>query len=203
MMTPLNLSVNIYKFILSIKENALIFSICDNMATEDELHTKIEELEKRKSELIERIKQLNRRIRYKKYEQKALIPFLEQTREVQIIPFRKQKRALEFRISTAAYTPRMEKELLKELKKVDEQLDKVKEVERARRKQVYVEKDILEGETEIGTIEVQLKAIREELKKLYDDLKGMRITARKQAAADARADEDLVALGDLALIEKE
>lgn len=173
------------------------------MATEDELRIKVEELEKRKSELIERIKQLNRRIRYKKYEQKALIPFLEQTRDIQVIPFRKQKRALEFRISTAAYTPKMEKELLKELKKVDEQLDKVKEVERARRKQVYVEKDILEGETEIGTIEVQLKVIREELKKLYDDLKGARISARKQAAAEARADEDLVALGDLAMIEKE
>ena len=173
------------------------------MATEDELRIKIEELEKSKSELIERIQQLNRRIRYKKYEQKALLPFLEQTKDVRIIPFRKQKRALEFRISTAAYTPRMEKELLKELKKVDDQLDKVKEVERARRKQVYVEKDILEGETEIGTIEVQLKTIREELKKLYDDLKGVRIVARKQAAADARADDDLVALGDLALIEKE
>jgi uncharacterized coiled-coil DUF342 family protein len=173
------------------------------MATEDELRIKIEGLEKKKSELIERIKQLNRRIRYKKYEQKALEPFLGQTRDVKIIPFRKQKRALEFRISTAAYTPRMEKELLKELKKVDDQLDKVKEVERARRKQMYVEKDILEGETEIGTIEVQLKSIREELKKFYDELKEIRIAARKQAAFDAKADDDLVALGDLAMIERE
>lgn len=173
------------------------------MATEEELRSKIDELEKRKAELIERIKQLNRRIRYKKYEQKALLPFLEQTKDVRVIPFRKQKRALEFKISTAAYTPRMEKELLKELKKVDDELDKVKEVERARRKQVYVEKDILDGEAEIVGIEGQLKGIREELKKLYDELKGMRLAARKQAAADARAEEDLVALGDLALIEKE
>jgi uncharacterized coiled-coil DUF342 family protein len=202
--TPLlKLADNLFKSILSINEKVAYFHPVITMATEDELRIKIEELEKSKSELIERIQQLNRRIRYKKYEQKALLPFLEQTKDVRIIPFRKQKRALEFRISTAAYTPRMEKELLKELKKVDDQLDKVKEVERARRKQVYVEKDILEGETEIGTIEVQLKTIREELKKLYDDLKGVRIVARKQAAADARADDDLVALGDLALIEKE
>ncbi len=171
------------------------------MASEEELRSKIDGLEKGKSELIERIKQLNRRIRYKKYEQKALLPFLEQTRDVRVIPFRKQKRALEFRISTAAYTPRMEKELLKELKKVDEELEKVKEVERARRKQVYVEKDILDGEAEIVAIEVQLKGIREELKKLYDELKGARMSARKQAAAEARAGDDLVALGDLALIE--
>jgi uncharacterized coiled-coil DUF342 family protein len=173
------------------------------MADEEELRAKIDELEKKKSELIERIKQLNRRIRYKKYEQKALEPFLEQTKDVQIAPFRKQKRALEFRISTAAYTPKMERELIKQLKKVDEQLDKVKEVERARRKIRYVEQDITEGESEIAKIEVDLKAIRDELKKLYDEMKGYRISARKQAQAAARAEEDLVALGDLALIEKE
>jgi uncharacterized coiled-coil DUF342 family protein len=170
---------------------------------EEMLKTKVEELEKKKAELIERIKQLNRRIRYKKYEQKALQPFLEQTKDVQVASFRKQKRALEFKISTAAYTPKMEREILKHLKKVDEQLDKVKEVERARRKIKYVENDISEGESEIVKIETELKVIREELKKYYDEMKTMRISQRKQAAAQARAEEDMVALGDLAFIEKE
>ncbi|MFH1785387.1 MAG: hypothetical protein ABH842_03080 [Candidatus Micrarchaeota archaeon] len=170
---------------------------------EETLRATVEELEKKKSELIDRIKQLNRRIRYKKYEQKALQPFLEQTKNVQVASYRKQKRALEFRISTAAYTPKMEKDLLKHLKKVDDQLDKVKEVERARRKIKYVESDIFEGENEIAKIEVELKTIREELKKHYDEMKTMRISARKHAAAQARAEEDLVALGDLAFIEKD
>ncbi len=170
---------------------------------EEELKGKIDELEKKKSELIERIKALNRRIRYKKYEQKALEPFLEQTKDVQVAPLRKQKRALDFRISTAAYTPKMEKELIKQLKKVDEELDKVKEVERARRKIKYVEQDITDGETEILKIETELKVIREELKKLYDEMKGYRMTQRKQAQAAQKAEDDLVALGDLALIEKE
>lgn len=170
---------------------------------EETLRTKVEELEKKKTELIDRIKQLNRRIRYKKYEQKALQPFLEQTKNVQVASYRKQKRALEFKISTAAYTPKMEKDLLKHLKKVDEQLDKVKEVERARRKIKYVESDISDGESEIAKIEIELKAIRDELKKYYDEMKTMRISARKQAAAQARAEEDMVALGDLAFIEKE
>ncbi len=173
------------------------------MTDEDTLKAKIDELEKKKGELIDRIKQLNRRIRYKKYEQKALEPFLEQTKDVQIAPYRKQKRALEFKIATAAYTPKMEKELIKHLKKVDEQLDKVKEVERARRKIRYVEQDITEGESEIGRIEVELKTIRDELRKLYDEMKSFRISARKQAAAQQRAEEDLVALGDLAILEKD
>ncbi len=170
---------------------------------EDVLKTRVEELEKKKSELIEHIKQLNRRIRYKKYEQKALGPFLEQTKNVQIGPFRKQKRALEFRISTAAYTPKMEKELIKQMRKIDEELDKVKEVERARRKIRYVEQDIVHDEAEIVKIETELKVIREELKKHYDDMKNSRLSARKNAAAQARADDDLVALGDLAMIEKD
>ena len=173
------------------------------MESEDELRSKIEELEKKKAELIERIKQLNRRIRYKKYEKKALEPFLEQTKDVRTVPYHKQKKALEFRISTAAYTPRMEKDLITELRKVEKKLDEVREVERARRKYKYVESDITEGETEIVKIEVELKTIRDELKGLYNDLKSVRISARKQAAAEARAEDDLVALGDLAMIEKE
>jgi len=169
---------------------------------EENLQTRIDELEKQKAELIDRIKRLNRRIKYKNYEKKALQPFLEQTKDVQVAPYRKQKRALEFRISTAAFTPRMEKELLKKLKKVEEKLDEVREVERARRKIKYVEQDIIDGETEITTIEGGLKTIRGELKTLYEETKGLRAAARKEAAAQARAEEDLVALGDLALIEK-
>ncbi len=170
--------------------------------TEEELKTRIDELENKKGELIDRIKALNRRIRYKKYEQKALQPFLEQTKEVQVAPFRKMKRSLEFKISTAAYTPAMERELIKKMRKIDEKLEEVREVERARRKIRYVEKDILDGEKEIGEIEVGLKTIREELKKLYDEYKEVRALARKEAAAQARAEEDMVALGDLALMEE-
>jgi hypothetical protein len=64
------------------------------MTDEETLKTKVEELETKKTELIERIKSLNRRIRYKEYEEKALKPFLEQTKEVQIAPFRRQRRAI-------------------------------------------------------------------------------------------------------------
>ena len=42
------------------------------------IQEKIKELESAKTDLIEKIKHLNRRIRYKKFEQKALEPYLEQ-----------------------------------------------------------------------------------------------------------------------------
>ncbi len=172
------------------------------MESEEEIKTRIDELESKKGDLIERIKKLNRRVRYKKYEKKALEPFLEQTKDVRIGPFRKRKKALEFKISTSAYTPKMEREWLKEVRKLDEKLDELKEVERARRKKRYVEQDIEEGEKEIVTIEEELKVIRGELRTLYDGVREMKSAARKAAAAQERLEEDMVALGDLALIEK-
>ncbi len=166
------------------------------------LQNKIKELEAQKLELIERVKYLTRRVRYKKFEQKALEPYLEQTKDVQIAPLRKRRNMVEFKIATAAYTPRMEKELLKEVRKLDEQLSEVREVERARRKSRYVSQDIEQGEKEIAEIETSLKDVREKLKVLYDDAKAARMSAKRTAQAAAAAEEDMVALGDLALIEK-
>ncbi len=173
------------------------------MADEEEIKSKIEELEKRKAELIEQIKKINRRLRYKKYEKKALEPFLEQTKAVVIEPIRRKKRILEFKISTQAYTPKLEKEWLKEVKKVDKKLDELREVERARRKNRYIDKDIEDAEKEVVQIETELKSLRDDLKKLYDAMKEFRAAARKAAGEAKREQDEMVALGDLALIEQE
>ncbi len=171
------------------------------MADEEEIRSKIEELEKRKAELIEKIKKINRRLRYKKYEQKALEPFLEQTKSVVVEPFRRKKRILEFKISTQAYTPKLEREWLKEVKKVDKKLDELREVERARRKKRYIDKDITDAEEEVQHIEKELKSLRDDLKKLYDAMKEFKSAARKAASAEKK--DEMVSLGDLALIEEE
>ena len=49
----------------------------------EELESKIKELEDKKSKLISEIKKNYGRIRYKKYEEKALEPFLKETERVQ------------------------------------------------------------------------------------------------------------------------
>jgi len=161
------------------------------MMSEEELSKKITELETGKNELIERIKKLNGRIRYKNYEKKALEPFLEQTKDVKIAPLRKRKKAMEFRISTSAYTPKLEREMLKELKKVDEELGKVREVERARRKSVLVDKDIEDANKEIVEIEVKLKVIRDELRGLYGEAKVHRTANKKGIKYGGFGDEML------------
>lgn len=173
-----------------------------SMTKEEELNSKIQELEKAKNELIERIKELNKRLRYKKYEQKALEPFLEETKNVRTGPLRKHKRDLEFRISTQAYTPQIERELLKEMKKVDSELEKMREIEWARKKKRLVEQDVEEANKEILSIEEKLKTIREELKQLYDNIKTIR-SATKRGVKFGGFEDEMLTLGDIGIIEKE
>ncbi|MEM2908929.1 MAG: hypothetical protein QXT05_00115 [Candidatus Bilamarchaeaceae archaeon] len=173
------------------------------MENADELKAKILELEKKKAELIEKIKVINRRLRYKRYEQKALEPFLEKTKNVDIEPIKRRKRSLEFRIATQAYTPKIEREWIKEVKDIDEKLAEVREIERARKKIRYILADIEKGEKEVKDIEEDLKKIREELRKLYSEMKSVRNAERKAALAKEKEEEELVSLEDLAMIEKE
>jgi len=163
----------------------------------EELKAKITELEKKKGELIERITKINRRIRYKEYEKKALEPFLEKTKDVMIDPIKRKKRIIEFKIATQAYTPKIERELVKEVKKIDQELENIREIDRARRKTKYVTKDIEEMQKEVATIEEELKKIREELKVLYKDMKTLKQSERKKAAIAAAKKEELVSLGDM------
>jgi uncharacterized coiled-coil DUF342 family protein len=172
------------------------------MNEEQDMKTRAEELEKEKDALIGRIKGLNRRLTYKKYEKKALEPFLEQTKGIRTEPLRRTKRAIEFRIATQAYTPQIEKDLLKELKKIEHELVKVHEVERARRKNMFVGQDIELAEKEIIEIEAKLKAIRDELKKLYDEIHESRSFAKKEHTVRSFKEEGAT-LGDIGIIEIE
>ncbi len=170
---------------------------------EEDLKQQITSLEEKKKALIDRIIELNKRIRYKKYEQKSLEPFLEKTKDVIIGPLRKQKRAMEFRISTAAYTPQIERELLKQMKKIDENLAKVRDVERARRKKVLVAKDLEDAQAEITKIEEELKGIRESLKGFYDKAKisrrpFQRPQGQEGSHAPSAPKDDGISLEDLA-----
>ncbi|HLC68556.1 MAG TPA: hypothetical protein VJH24_01850 [Candidatus Bilamarchaeaceae archaeon] len=167
----------------------------------NELETKIQELETQKNILIDQIKQLNRRLRYKRYEQKALEPFIEQTKDIRIGPIRKQKNAVEFRIATQAYTPRMEREWLKQVKKLEVQLKEVSEIEWARRKLKLVQGDIVECEKQISGVEPELQKIRGELNKLYDNVRAIRAAA-KRITRDS-VEDDMVTLADIGIIEQQ
>lgn len=166
---------------------------------DDQMKSQITPLESEKNSLIERIKELNKRFRYKNYELKALEPFLKQHEKVNVGPLRERKRKLDFRITTQAYTPKIERDLLKELKKIEDELTKYKDVEKGRRKERFVKQDLLEIQAETSKIEERLKVIREELKILYEESSQIRATSRKEAAIKAFKN-DMATLEDMGII---
>jgi uncharacterized coiled-coil DUF342 family protein len=164
----------------------------------DEAEERVRFLEKKKADLLEKISKLNGRLRYKQHEQKGLEPFLEKTKDVMIGSLRKELRQLEFRISTQAYTPKIEKDLIKRVKQLEEELTAVAEVEKARRKKKLIEGDILDINKEIADIEPELKKIREELNDHYDSVR-----AAKKVVSKGIKSDHLVTLEDIAVFEKE
>ncbi|MEW5996095.1 MAG: hypothetical protein AB1657_00675 [Candidatus Micrarchaeota archaeon] len=168
----------------------------------EEVESQIKDLEQKKAALIEEIKKNYGRIRYKKYEEKALEPFLKETENVRVGPVRKRLRQLEFRISTQAFTPQMERQMVKDVKKVEEELKGMRQVERARRKKKLVQQDILDAEKRIAEIEEELKKIRETLKELYGKARTLK-TAAKRGVTFGEKHENLVSLGDIVIIEEE
>ena len=166
----------------------------------EEVEGRIKELEEEKSKLINEIKKNYGRIRYKKYEEKALEPFLKETEGVMIGPVRKKLRRLEFKIATQAYTPQIERQLVKEVKKVEDELKELRAVEKARRKKKLVKQDIEDCEKRIAEIEGELKGMRSELKDLYGKLKTMR-AGKKHGVVFGEKPDEMVSMEDIVVIE--
>ncbi|MEW6528308.1 MAG: hypothetical protein AB1391_00315 [Candidatus Micrarchaeota archaeon] len=160
----------------------------------------INSLKNKKAELIKKIMRLNNRLKYKQYEQKALEPFLEQTKHIRIDLLRKKHRQLEFTISTQAYTPKIERDLVREVKKIENELAKVSDVERARQKKHLVDEDITYLQREIVVVDSELKKIRDELNEYYEEL---RASKKEGTAMKTKSNNHMMALADIAVFEKE
>ena len=168
----------------------------------EDVEGKIKTLEDEKSKLIDEIKKNYARIKYKKYEEKALEPFLKKTESVRVEPVRRRLRQLEFKIATQAYTPAIEKQLVKEVKKVEAELKELRQIERARRKKRLVTQDIDDAEKRIGGIEETLKKIRSELKDLYAKVRTLK-SGKKHGIVFGEKHDTMVSLEDIVVIEKD
>ncbi len=168
----------------------------------EEIQKKIEQLEQRKTELMENVRMLKGRLHYKQYEKRALEPFLEQTKDVKIGHLRREASALEFKIATQAFTPKHEREWLKRLRVVEVDLAKVREIERARKKSYLVDQDIEEAQKRIIKIGEELKTIHEELRKLYDEAHLIAVASTKGVRIGVPADE-MVTMEEIGVIVEE
>ncbi len=140
----------------------------------NELKQRIQKVENEKNDLIEEAKKINKRLHYKTLELKALQPFIQENKQIRAGPHRRELRILEFKVSTQAYTPKIERTLLKKIKEVRKNLNESLKVEQARKKAQLVEKDIKEIDGKKEEIDKKLSEIREEINSLRGKIKQRR-----------------------------
>ncbi|MFA5381628.1 MAG: hypothetical protein WC356_00550 [Candidatus Micrarchaeia archaeon] len=136
-----------------------------------DLRQRIQEVEKEKNEFIEEAKKINKRLHYKSLELKALQPFIKENPNIRIGPYKKELRELEFRVSTQAFTPKIEKALLKQIKEVKKKHDEALVVENARRKARLVEEDITQITKRKEELDKKLSELREEINDIREKIK--------------------------------
>ena len=162
--------------------------------------SEIRKLTDRKQELIEKVKRISKGLKYKTIELKALEPLEAQAeKENPFILIRKLKK-LEFRLSTQASTPKMEKEMMKEIIDLERKIRKVKPLLTASSRIRRVREDLKYYETEMVKIESELKVLREKLKDLIDKRKVERAEEKKGISyqQEETADEHFISLEDMA-----
>lgn len=134
-----------------------------------EIEEKIGKLEKEGNKLIEEIRRINGRLGYKSYEEKAIEPYLKRKEEVRPGRLYRALDDVEFRIATEAYTPKIEKEMIKEAKKIKEGLKEAVVVGKMRKRQSFIRRDIKKLEEERKGVEKRLDEVRKRLRDLYDE----------------------------------
>jgi len=138
---------------------------------EEGKHDETAALEKEKAGLVEKLKEVDRRYRYKMYESKALREMLEKKRKEVTLPpasdIRKRVRRLEFIISTEARTLKQERELVKEVRRWEKKLDEAINIERMERKLRFIGEDIKSAEMQVAQLEKRIDEIRKALREKH------------------------------------
>ncbi|MFA5105779.1 MAG: hypothetical protein WC506_02345 [Candidatus Micrarchaeia archaeon] len=149
-----------------------------------EVESRISELEAKKTQLIDKIKELNNTIRAKERQlERSAGVDRDAPRPGQIA---RELEQMEFRIATAAYTPKIEKDMIKRVNELQKELAAAKEADRKRRKLMYAEGDLKAASEERAKIEKELNDIRAELKTLYNSRKEANNADRKDRAEAER-----------------
>ena len=144
----------------------------------------MEQLEKKKEELFAKLKGVSSRLRHKQYEAKVLKAALEEKmREtgLNVRELRRRKERLEFKIATEALTLAKEREMMKEMRMLEKELEKAGELERMERKLRLVEGDIRSAEAEIAQIKKDIDAAKAEIKAIRE---GEREKVKEQRAKE-------------------
>ena len=139
-----------------------------------ELEESIDKVKKEKYAVVDEIKRLRSRLAYKKSEYLAITKLLEMdTEKTKNIGYLKRlKEKLEFAISTeAALTPDKEKELIRKINSVNEELDKSLRSYRMRKKAESINNIVDELQKKIEEMEKKITDYNKQLDELYYKLR--------------------------------
>jgi uncharacterized coiled-coil DUF342 family protein len=164
----------------------------------------ISRLTTRKNELIERVKKVTKSLRYRTIELKALEPLAAQAeKENPFILIRKLKK-LEFKLSTTAINPKVEKAMMKEIIDLERKIRKVKPLLTASSRMKRVKEDLAALEIDYAKIETELRDLRAKLRDLIGRKKENKAAERQGISYEesVEAVDEFVSLEDIAEIEK-
>ncbi|MBI4399823.1 hypothetical protein HY570_03660 [Candidatus Micrarchaeota archaeon] len=189
------------------------------MSSEEKERT-LEELKKRKEDLIGQIRSIRSLIANKSMEVKALDTVLAQKdgnlpRSYQI---RKEIEQLEFRIATEATSLKTEKALIKELRELERHCKQAEEIDRLRRTKMSALNAIRNEESKLDAISKEIDEINAEMSGTYQEISDERREQyykekekRKRQEKDDRMKKELdsysnkfggLTLGDICIIKK-
>jgi uncharacterized coiled-coil DUF342 family protein len=141
----------------------------------EEVKRSIEDERKKRLSIIEELKKLRKMLGFKKAEQSAIIKLLESEKDEgkKIGYLLRLKEKLEFKIATEASTLNAEKELIRKINEVNEELDKAIKKKRLKRRAEMLATDIEELNKKIEEKEKLVKESEKKLDELYDNLRGL------------------------------
>ena len=173
---------------------------------QDELTKAIEEERKKKGLLLDEMRRFRRRLAYKLAEKDAIAKLAvsgkKSTKNIGYL--RRKKEALEFRISTEAFTLNAEKDLIRKKQEVEEELQEAINSYRMKRKAEFVNSDIEEMNKKIEETNVRLQELEKRLDVLYNGLRKQRAPPKQRHHAHQehhqQPQQQEVSFADIAII---
>ena len=152
----------------------------ENADVMQEIKGKIDSLLKRRHKLIEEAKRANARLQEGEYAKKALSSFLEGKNLPSAGRLYRMREKIEFQISTEAYTPKIEKVLIEQLKGVEKELSEAKKGEWIRKKLLYATQNLEKAQAETKKIDAELVKVRAELDELFKRYRNLEKSKKKE-----------------------
>lgn len=181
-----------------------------------ELKKGIDDLRKERSKLIIRVKDSRRRLSYKEAEEAAIGTLLKMKKDEdkdgskrkRVGYLKRMKQRLEFRISTEASSLSQEKEIIRKINEINQELDEALASVRLERKLGFIKTDIEEYAKNITEVNKRIEELDDKLNGLYTNLRktlGIGSWQNKQKQQQKKIQERQLAeinLEDIAVIKK-